>query len=52
MISKKSLLFVPGHIKKYQEKANYLKPGYFIIDFEDSVPKNLKIKSYELVKKI
>lgn len=45
----RSMLFVPGYQEKYIESALEKKPDAIILDFEDSVPVNLKQKARENV---
>lgn len=41
----RSMFFVPGHVDHYFEKIDNISADAFILDVEDSVPQNFKLKS-------
>ena len=48
----RSNLFVPAHIKKYYQFINKINVDNYILDLEDSVPKNKKNYARTLIKKL
>ena len=49
MVPYRSLLFVPGHKPAWIDKAAAVQPDAIVLDLEDSVPEDLKVRARETV---